>query len=261
MPPPRVGYKAFDKSSAATPGRGWISQRLRRAPGSARLDVGPGAAQEQAVGRFLGNVEDLADEGDGARAAEVDRVADVQPGLAEEVGRGDDLAGTCEPPAADQLEPEPARVAVVTDERDRAEARHRDLALTEGDDALGVRVRGDGLCRCFRISGSIDELGPDGTRRAAVDLRNGAHERCVDAQRERHRRDPDEQRAKGHRRADWVGEAGRDAEPGGDPRGEPQPEPPQPAAVGPPGWTRPAADRPDRAHPSSANRRQDRRHE
>jgi hypothetical protein len=93
--------------------------------------VGPRTAQDEVVVRLLDGVEDLTDEPDADRspaARDVDRVAEMQPGLREHGSRSDGFTGSGEPLPGDQLVADPAGITVIADERDRGEPRT--LAVT-----------------------------------------------------------------------------------------------------------------------------------
>src|SRR5205814_3201287 len=99
-------------------------------------------------------VEDLADDRERHRPALVgrrQRIADVEPGLQQEVGWGDDLARRVEPAAVDQGIAGEARIARVADIWNRCgEVEHADGGGSDAGYVRRVRTVGDRGADCRR---------------------------------------------------------------------------------------------------------------
>ena len=157
----------------------------------------------------------------------------MQAGLGEDGGRGDGLARSREPPSGDQLVADPARVAVIADERDRAEPSDgRPSSRRAPTRSTGPGLRGD---RRRSIAAPLADGSRSSTRTGLAPARSSwsidPQQREVHAEREGHGGDADDQRTKGHRGAHRVSEPGGDTEARGDADGKPESEPAQATPV------------------------------
>ena len=136
------------------------------------------------------------------------RVAEMQAGLREDGGRGDDLAGSREPSPGDQLVADPARVAVIADERDRGEPSDARRRLAEGRriDRSRAARRSSAVSAAPLAAGSSSST-LTGLAIAAIELVHDPQEREVHADREGHGGDADDQGTEGHRGPDRMGDA------------------------------------------------------
>ena len=201
------------------------------------------------VGLPVGRIEDLPDQPDRdlvSAARQLEAVAETQPGLGEDRGRGDDLARSREPSSGDQVVADPARVAVIAHERDRAETPNVRGRPRKPDRSPGAGRRGDGSADRPLVGRRVGQLHADRAGLDPVELPLDAQQRQVHPDRERHCRDADDQCAEGHRGPHGMSHAGRDTEPGRDAERQAESQPAQATPVAATGRCRAAGDGPDR---------------